>query len=300
VPRLIAPSSVAQLLTDKTYDALRDSASARAGPRFANLLPAYLARAEADGRNHAQGLGAGIYAAALAEAGADSTLITTFLPMFGKPLDRSRDAGLIFAASPLAGALARKGRWDEAMQVFATALSVWPNDKAQALNLTGNRGRLLVLKGEFAAGLAQLDEVIAMAERLGGEVNDAALSAFHYHRACALHRLGRGREAAGSETLIAKPRFANTEQNIGLQICRGDASAAKRLLIQALEREDSREHALLLVQPSDERVAASAWAREARNAWEALRLDPAVRAAALRHGYILSEPVNAAVRDAER
>jgi hypothetical protein len=54
-----------------------------------------------------------------------------------------------------------------------------------------------------------------------------------------------------------------------------------------------------LVQPSDERVTASAWAREVRNAWEALRADPAVRAAASRHGYILSEPVNAAVRDAE-
>jgi tetratricopeptide (TPR) repeat protein len=300
VPRLIAPSNVARLLTDKKYDALRDTASAHAGPRLANLWPAYLARAEADWRNHGRGLCAGIYATALAEAGADSKLITTFLPILGKPLDQSRDSGLIFVANPLASALARKGRWDEALQVFETGLQVWPDDgKAQALNLSGNRGRLLVLKGDFAAALAQLDSVIATAGRIGGEVNDAAVGAFHYHRACALHRLGRGREARNSEAVIARRGFSNPERTIGLQICRGDMPAAKRLLIQALENDENRSGALKLVQPIDERVTASDWAREVRNAWEALQRDPAVRAAASRHGHILLEPVNAAVRDAD-
>jgi tetratricopeptide (TPR) repeat protein len=237
----------------------------------------------------------------LADAGADSKLITTFLPMFEKPLDRSRDSGLIFVASQLAGALARKGRWDEALQVFETALRVWPDDgKAQALNLSGNRGRLLVLKGDFEAGLAQLDSVIATAGRIGGEVNDAAVSAFHYHRACALHRLGRGGEARNSEAVVVRRGLSDPAQTIGLQICRRDTPAAKRLLLQALEDEESRGDALRLVQPSDERVPASEWAREVRNVWEALQRDPAVRATASRYGYILPEPVNAAVRDAER
>jgi tetratricopeptide (TPR) repeat protein len=299
VPRLISPSRVVQLLTDKKYDAVRDTASAHAGPRFARLWPGYLARAETDSRSHEDGLGPRIYAQALSQAGADSRLISTFHPMFSSPIDEEQDESLIFAASPLAAALARKGRWDEALQVFESALRTWPDENnALALNLSGNRGRLLVLKGDFAAGVAQLDAVIATANQIGGQVNDAAVAAFHYYRACALHRLGRGKEAATSEGVVARRGTLDPEQVIGLHICRDNLPAAKRALMEALESEESRGDALRLVQPSDERTLASDWARQVKKAWDELRTDADVRAAALRHGYILPEPANAAVRDA--
>jgi tetratricopeptide (TPR) repeat protein len=280
---------------------VRETALAHAGPRLANLWPRYLLRAEADWRNDQDGLGAAVYAGALAAAGADSKLITTFLPLFGKPLDKLRDESLIFAVSSLSSALAAQGRWDEAFQLYDTALRIWSDEnRAQTLNLSGNRGRLLVIKGDYAAGLAQLDVVIARAQRLGGEVNDEAVSAFHLYRACALHRLGRGKEAATSEAVVARRRVLSVRHTITLHFCRDEAAAAKQFLIDSLESEESRGHALGLVQPSDEIGAASPWAEHVRKAWTELRRDPQVRSAALRYGYILSEPANAVVREPRR
>jgi tetratricopeptide (TPR) repeat protein len=295
VPRLNVPARIVRILIDKKYDPIRAEAQAHAGARLEKVWPVYLAAAEARWRSTSDSFAAAEYAAALSDAGADSKLIGTFLPLIAAGNNTVRDEGLIFAVQRVASALAGQDRWDDAFALLDRANEVWgKDDRAQTLNITANRARLLVMKGDFEAGVAVFDKALTHSAQFGSEVNESALGAFGLYRACALHRLGRGAEAAASEALIARRRFLSPSYFVRLQICRGDLATARKFLIEALAAETSRSDALFLLQPRDERPLASAFAREQAEGWDRLCADPAIRAAALRFGYILDEPANAA------
>jgi tetratricopeptide (TPR) repeat protein len=295
LPRIVTPALLVRLLTEKKYEPLRAAAEDWAGPRLEKQWPIYLrqARSEWEASND---LEAGrTYAAALDAAGHDETLIGTFAPLFNKPIDPKRQPPLIFIASPVAGALARRGRWDEALAIYDSALKAWPaGEAALALNLSANRARTLVMRGDFAGGLAALDGVVADAAKWGGEVNHGALAAMHLYRACALAALGRSAEDVTSSATVAARRSVDPSAYIRLLICKNDLPAARKVMSDALADDELRNEVLPMFRPPAEKPYDSDYARTIAARFEKLRQDPSLRAAAAKHSRLLTEPLNAA------
>ena len=295
LPRIVTPALLVRLLTEKKYEPLRAAAEDWAGPRLEKQWPIYLrqARSEWEASND---LEAGrSYAAALDAAGHDETLIRTFAPLFSRPIDPKRQQPLMFIASPVAGALARGGRWDEALAIYDNALKAWPaGDGALALNLSGNRARTLVMRGNFEAGLAAFDAVIADAAKWGGEVNHGAVAAMHLYRACALAALGRNSEDVTSSGMVAARQSVDPFAYMRLLICKNDLPAARKVIRDALADDELRNEVLPMFRPPAEKPYDSDYARTIAARFEQVRQDPSLRAAAAKHSRLLTEPLNAA------
>jgi tetratricopeptide (TPR) repeat protein len=228
-------------------------------------------------------------------AGHDETLIRTFAPLFHRQIDARRHTPLVFIASPVASALARRGRWDEALAIYDKALKAWPaGGSANALNLSANRARTQVMRGDFAAGLTALDAAIADAGKWGGEVNRGAQAAMHLYRACALAALGRTAEDVTSTMTVAARRGVDPTAYARLLVCKNDLPAARKIILGALANEEMRDEVLPLLRPRGDKPYDSEYARTMAARAEQLRLDPALQRAAARYARLPTEPVNAA------
>jgi tetratricopeptide (TPR) repeat protein len=142
------------------------------------------------------------YSGALSAAGHYDTIIRDILPLYSGDIDQDADVDLIFALTTVADALARKGRWQDIEALYARAEKIWPLTwNANAVNVTANRGRYLLLAGRPADALRYLD--LSLAEGLRWQVNHSAIATMHHYRACTLHELGRndrGRSLSGSSS----------------------------------------------------------------------------------------------------
>jgi tetratricopeptide (TPR) repeat protein len=294
VPKIVSPESFARLLTDRKYDPLRPTVEAWAGPRLEKQWPIFLREARAEWEASHDPETAKAYEAALKSAGYDATLAATFLPVFGRHIDPIEDFPLIFVASPLANSLAHLGRWDQAFTVLDNGLAFWPAGKsANALNLSANRGRLLFFKGDFEAAIKQFDEDLENARKWQGQVNDAALTAIHLYRACALEQLGRGDDAITSRAIVMTRKPRSPGMLAYLHLCGNDLAAARDVLLAALEREDERGDVIDWMQPSRDETYDSLFARTMNSRMLALKADKRLRAAVEKYGRILPEPINA-------
>jgi tetratricopeptide (TPR) repeat protein len=292
VQRVVTPASFVRLLTIKKFDPLREDVEAWAGKRLEKQWPIYLDQAR-QAWTQGHDLEAGYaYLRALVSAGHDRTAVATFLPLFDRPLDHDRDFMTVFIGSRLAGCLARLGRWDEAYRLFARLETIWPaKESAIGLNITANRGRLLVDQGRFTAGLAALDSALADTVRFGPEVNRDALREIHLSRACALEALGRTKEEAVSAAVIEAS--GRPVARADLALCRNDLPAARRAMLEGLAVETRREAVIAAMQPEDDRSYDSDYSRTIDRRWRELRGDKEILAALSRCGRVLSEPANA-------
>jgi tetratricopeptide (TPR) repeat protein len=294
LPRIATPWLLARLLTEKKFSPLRGAAEDWAGSRLEKLWPIYLrqARSEWEASNDLE-IGRD-YVLALETAGHDETIIRTFAHLFQKPINTDEQTPLLFIASPVANALARQGRWNEALGIFDSALKAWPaGSSAAPLNLSGNRARILLMRGDFEAAHSGLDAVIADAGKWGGEVNHGAIAAMHLNRACALAALGRSAEDVTSSSIVAARQSVDPSAYIRLLLCKNDLPGARRIVLDALADERIRNDVLPLLLAPSNKPFDSAYARTMAARLEALRTDGSLREAAAKHVRLLTEPINA-------
>jgi tetratricopeptide (TPR) repeat protein len=293
VQRVVTPSSFVRLLTIKKFDPLREDVEAWAGKRLEKQWPIYLDQTrQAWTQNHDLEDGYA-YLTALASAGHERAAVAAFLPLFDRPLDSERDFMMVFIGSRVADRLARLGRWDEAFRLFDRLQTIWPaKESALGLNISANRGRLLVQQGRFEAGIAALDGALADAARFGPEVNRDALREMHLNRACALEALGRASEEGRSATVVEVA--GDPAERATLALCRNDLPAARRAMIDGLAEALRRESVIAAMQPPGEPSYDSDYSRTLERRWQALRGDKEVLAALSQYGRVLPEPANAA------
>lgn len=285
VPRLLTPAHSRDLLIDNSNREIWPNIEAWTGAKLEQQWAIYLNEARKRWMATKDSAAVGTYLKALLAAGHDDTIIVEILPLFDRA-DKEADYDLIFLVSGVAQALARKGRWQDVDALFGRAQKIWPlGEQANALNVAANRGSHLLVQGRFSDALAQLDAAIADAYRWGAQVNADALSGMHQGRACTLHALGRDAEA-GISVALAK-LHADATKMANLQLCMGDAGAARQTLIAGLKKESDRESVLIFVQRPDERVAGSDYARQMKAKMDALRKDPKLLAAVAKYGRIL-------------
>lgn len=290
LPHVARPGDAYKIMTEERFAPLRPAAREAAGARLERLWVTFLeaekTRWEQSG-DEEDGLA---YARALLRADRNAELIETFLPFVRKNMSNP-DAAFLLAN--IGDAMAREGKWDELDALFAEAAAAWPlGSRANALNVAANRGRLLVIQGRHAEGLAQLDAAIADASAWGGEVNSGALGALHSYRACALTQLGRLQEAAGSIAFVANRRRVEVGDYVDLLLCMGDMDAARAALIEGLAQEPTRAEVVAWVQPAEVRLP-SEFARSVDARADRLKQDPALRHAVSHHGSILDWSRNA-------
>lgn len=285
VPELLVPAHSRSLLMTNAGQAVWPDVERWAGPKLSNQWKIYLKEAR-DRWMASQSADAAVqYLSALLQAGHNKTAIREILPLFDRA-DKLVDYDLIFAVSPLAGALAEEGRWSEVGTLFQKAGALWPlGEHANALNVAANHARYLFYEGRPADGLKLMDAAIANAGNWGGQINSDALSAMHRYRACMLHELGRKSEAAMSVVLATQ---ANDPQAFAtLQLCMGRPLEAKKVLIEALKTEVTREQVISFVQPDGGRFIKSAYGRRMRDATDAMRSDRELLEAVAQHGRVL-------------
>lgn len=292
VPRISSPSMLGRLLTEKQFGGVRPAVEAWAGVRLEKQWPIYLHQARAEWEASKDAEAGKAYAEALSSAGHHKTLVDTFLPLFSEKVDPERDFQLLFIATPLANALAHLGRWQEADSMFAKALTIWRTEEtANAINLTANRARMLLLKGEFERGVEGLGQVLKDAEKWRGQVGFGALSLIHLYRACGLAQLGRRSEEITSEAIVASRRAVDPASYVYLQICKNDLNSAKKALIEALEVESTRSTVVTWMQPAKSEAFQSEFAKTMFARRIQLKQDAELIAATLKHGRILDAPL---------
>lgn len=286
IPKLLLPAHSMSLLMDNEYRDLWSDIERWAGAELEKQWPIFLSEAREKWAASRDPAAAKSYAQALAAAGHYDTLIKEMLPLFSKPLNAEEDYDLIFAAATLADALARKGRWVELETMFDRASKVWPlGGDANALNLAANRARYMFYRGKTAEALAVMDTAIADAARWQGQVNGDALAAMHRYRACMLHKLGKGDEAAVSRAIAAD--LLGPSSRAELFLCLDQIEAARSVLIKALADEKSRDSVIAFVQKSDVPPMQSDYGRAIEERHAALRSDPKLLAEVAKYGRVL-------------
>lgn len=285
LPKLLSPADSRDLLAQNRYRALWPEIERWAGPALANQWRVYLTETREKWQASKDPATARAYVQVLDSAGHDDTIIREMLPLFSDELDPHDVFELVFVASPLAGALARKGRWDELEAMFARALTVWPLGKdANALNLAANRARYLFHRGKTAEGLQAMDAAIADAARWQGQVSSGALATMHQYRACMLHALGRQEQSILSLALAGQQGPSSVAN---MYLCLNKPDAARDVLIKALESEGGREAVLEYVQPADDVPMQSDYGRTIAARARALRADPKLLRAVADYGRVL-------------
>lgn len=286
VPKLLVPNHSHRLLVANSYRELWPDIEQWAGSKLEKQWRIYLGEAREKWRASRDVSTVRDYVAILAAAGHDRTVIAEMLPLFSS-LDKLKDHDLIFVASPLAGALARAGRWDDVERIFSQAQEVWPlGEQANALNIAANRARFLFYRGKTNEALELMDQTIAQARKWQGEVNSNALVIMHHYRACMLHQLGRVSEAGLSVAIALSG--SRPEARARLHLCLDQPDRARQVMLDALTKEGTRNDVLSFMQPIPDNPVDSDFGRKtARNA-ETLRRDPKLVAEAAKHGRVLT------------
>lgn len=285
VTKLLLPQHSRTLLMQNRYRELWPDIERWGGSKLERQWSIYLREAREKWQSSREPARAREYVRALEAAGHHNTLIREMLPLFSS-IDPREDYELMFVAPPLAVALAGQGRWDEAEKLFEDAAEAWPLGRdANALNIAANRASHLFHRGRTAAGLAAMDSAIADARRWKGQVNADALATMHHYRACMLHKMGRGGDAALSRAMAL--RVLGPAAVAGLYLCLDQPEYARQALIAALEQEDLRDEVIGFVQKSSSQPMQSDYGRWLHDRYEALRSDPKLIAEVLKYGRIL-------------
>jgi hypothetical protein len=291
VSRLVAPQHLRTLLIENRYRPLWADAETWGGARQERQWPLYLnelrARFEAGG----DAKDARNYAEALRAANHHATIAREILPLFER-LHRTEDYELLWAATTVADALARLGRWGEIETMFGRAATIWPlGSHANALNVAGNRARFLLHAGRAADSAAAFDAVIADATRRLGEVSAEALATMHLYRACALEAAGRRHEASDSVAHVLG--FGKATLSAEMLLCFGRHEAARGALIQGLADESERAAVLGDIQRSDGPPMQSEYGRLIAARRRALHEDRVLLERAAQYGRILPHSISA-------
>jgi len=283
VPKLLVPAHSYSLLTNNEYMAIWPDLERWGGPKLQQQWTIYLTEARARWTASKAIDTAQDYSSALLAAGHYSTVIREIRPLFDRKLDPD-EHDPIFVVAGVARALAHQGRWQDADQFFVKAQEVWPlRSTANAINITANRARYLLLAGRPEEAVRQMDAAIAEGRRW--EVNPDALAAMHHSRACALHELGRSAEAGVSTAIALSAEFPVNRAL--LQLCLGNVAAARSMLLEALKDPSSRDALIGFVQTPDEPTFPSEYGRRFSANVKALRTDPVLVEAVKKYGRIL-------------
>lgn len=291
------PSDLATLYLDRGYAALWPRIADWAGARLELAHRRYLEELRRDW-TPARGFTAAIpYARELSAAHAHPAVVGLFQPLFETPSKTATDPDRLQLAPVVARALDRMGRGSEARALLAAQAAATANDRTgNGLNIDGAYITLAAQNMDWQQVADRSTAFLAKAAGYGAGINASATIKVRSLRACALSRIGQADAGRADAAAVLSAAAQMPEPALELHLCRGDADAARALLIDRLANPDRRGWALKYVQP----VALppdTPLSREQAALAHSIRTAPDVVAAATAVGRILPEPLAAGVPD---
>lgn len=279
------PSDLAKLLSEHRYAPLRISIEDWAGPRLEKQWPIYLDRTRREYQRKSTPESAQGYARALQLAGHHDTLIQTFLPVFERKLDADEDELWVFLISMVAEGLAHRGRWEEAFALFDRAAQIWPAGRnANSINISSNRARLRLMRGDFDYASKLFDQVIAEAAPVESEVTPRTMALIMAYRTCARHQLGSANARTQAKELARDWSVRDPSSIAWMWLCLGDQDEARKAWLTGLADKDGPSELLAFTQPRSDTDYDSDFARLMHKELGELSDDPALVAAASKIG----------------
>lgn len=285
LPLVATPTAYSRLLTERRFEPIRKDAADWAGPHLEKQWPIYLERTKRAWLADRSPDTAADYANALKLAGHNRTLVDTFLPQLSRKLDPDADDLWIFLYPSVADSLAALGRWDETFALLDAGLKVWSvGDTANSINISGNRARLRLFKGDFALAARLFDEVLKEAEPVAVEVTPQTLALIRSYKTCAQHQAGGEDVRASAERLASEWGAREPTMVAWMEMCMGQRDEALKTLITALDNDEGRPQVLAFAQPKSDTSVDSNFARAMAAAMDSLARDPALLKAARNYG----------------
>nr|MDP8994625.1 hypothetical protein [Pseudomonadota bacterium] len=279
--------SVLRLVTDRKFDPLVGDADRVARVRAAietqdRLTAGALAAAPEDVDALVE------RATYLRSVGRDRDVLDLLLPLMADPaLVVARGQRGFWLVNEAAFALIATGAEDEGIELIRPLASMSLEERPELINTSINFTSLLLKTGRNEEALR---EVARLAEAGADVVSDYGKMILWGNAACAAARLGRRGESDAWMRRMEAKVDENRPAMIATHLCRGEADAAERILIGALESDDWRDQAILWMQDWQPRTDAPASLR-AEAQFAELRARPAVQAAFARVGHRLRLPL---------
>jgi tetratricopeptide (TPR) repeat protein len=285
LPLIVSPASYASIIADKRFAPIRAAVEEWAGPRLEKQWPIYLEKTRrawlADRTQEA----AADYVTALDLAGHNRTIVATFAPELSRAFEPREDELWIFVFPTVTRALAALGRWDEAFALLDRADKTWPAAwGANSINISGNRARLRLLKGDFEAAARLFSAVLDQAKPVALQVTPQTMANLKGYQLCAQHQMGGGDTGGEAERLAAKWGKREPANIAWVQLCLGQRDQALKTLISALQDDEGREATVGFMQPKSDTTVDSDFARKMAEAIDSLSRDPALVEAARQYG----------------
>lgn len=281
------PAALAMMLSDNRYAPLHPTIADWAGPRLEKQWPIYLAEAKRAFENEGSAAAADEYASALISAKQDSTLLATFFPFAEQQFTKTEDEEWLFTIAKVASSLARQGRWDDSFASLDRASKLLDEDSQNAVNISANRARLRLMKGDFEAASKLFVPVIVEA-KAHEAVGPSTMAWLESYRLCATHRHGSDQAKADASRLSASKSKKEPGALAWMWLCLGQPAAARDSWLSAVDDPDKLAMLLAYLQPDGDVTYDSAFALEMDRAAEGLRKDPALRSAVAKAGNIRS------------
>lgn len=290
VSAIVSPDDLATLYVDNRYRSLWPRIAEWAGVQLQQQSRRYLEDLRRDWISANDFETASGYARQLARFGEYQAIVALFLPLFDRIKLDEPVPDAEFLAPVVARALANLDREPEARALLEKVDASLKTDSTGGLNIDGAYITLAIQRLDWVDVLARSEAFLAKASQLGSDVNSSAVRMVQGFQACALSRSGRVAEAETVVAQVASAGALTPGAAWEMHLCRGDAQAARALLIARLADEKTRDWALATVQPQRADTA-NPFDREIGLVAQAVRTAPDVIAAANRVGRILPQPV---------
>jgi hypothetical protein len=228
----------------------------------------------------------------LRSVGRDQAVLDLLLPLMGEVrLVAQRHEEGMWLVNEAAYALIATGAAGEAVELmrplFAMDVDANPNLVNTSINFVG----ILWQAGQNEEALQRAESFMARGAR---HASDYGKMWIFSNAVCAATDLGR--RAAADSWMQRTAGIADSNRSAMLQalLCRNDLDAAERVLLAALDDEETRSSAILWLQDYEPMPHADS-AQRVREAFGRLRARPAVESALTRLGHRLRLPMTAVV-----
>lgn len=281
------PATLATMLSDNRYAPLHRTIADWAGPRLEKQWPIYLAEAKRTFESERSATAADDYASALVSAQQDSTLLAKFFPFAEQQFVKTEDEEWLFTITKVASSLARRGRWDDSFALLDRASKLLIKDSQNAINISANRARLHLVKGDFEAASKLFVPVVAEA-KANDAVGPSTMAWLESYRLCATHRHGSAQAKTDASRLSASDSSKEPSAMAWMWLCLGQPAAARDSWLSAVGDPDKMAMLLAFLQPDVDVTYDSKFAREMEQEIANLRKDPILRSAVAKAGNIRS------------
>lgn len=282
LPIVRDPQRLYVMLVDNRFAGLRGAIEQTSGARLDRRWREYLIEARDTWTASGEADDAIAFVTALQRANLHGAVVAQFLPRFTRGYNCPNDPVARSLAPFLVSSLVSLGQLGKAENVLARNAGAHGRIDVNILSYH------YVSKGRFSEASSMIERMLASLAKSKTPIEDRQTTLLRSRLACANARRGQPTGDVATNGLGVGAR-------LWVARCLDRPAEAKRILLEALDREPDRLDALSWLQPDPAPANQSAFELALRSAKDRLIADPEITAAVARYGVVLDWPSTAGV-----